>query len=191
MGGNLVLKMAAELGASAPDAIRGFVAVAPALDLAACAGALSAPRNFIYQWHFVRRLARRMRLKAQLFPEIYAMDGTMNLLPGIRSVREFDEAFTARFCGFRDAADYYARSSAGPLLAAIRRPTLIVASGDDPFVPVSSFDIPAMRENPCLSLLTTRHGGHCAFISRERGLERFWVEPRIVEFCERVSRGAR
>jgi predicted alpha/beta-fold hydrolase len=28
------------------------------------------------------------------------------------------------------------------------------------------------------------HGGHCGFISRFAGTERFWVEQRIVEFVE-------
>ena len=71
MGGNLVLKMAGELGPDAPDELRAVVAVAPALDLAACADALAEPRNFIYERHFVKRLKKRMRLKASLFPELF------------------------------------------------------------------------------------------------------------------------
>src|SRR5277367_6226585 len=46
MGGNLVLKMAGEFADHTPPEIRGFVAVAPAFDLATCADALAAPRNF-------------------------------------------------------------------------------------------------------------------------------------------------
>ncbi|HWG59592.1 MAG TPA: alpha/beta fold hydrolase [Candidatus Acidoferrales bacterium] len=189
MGGNLVLKMAAEWEDRAPDEIGGFAAIAPALDLAACASALSARRNFLYQRHFVRRLVRRMRRKAGLFPEVYGGGRAGPLeatLRRIRSVREFDEEFTAPCCGFRDAADYYARSSAGPLLAAIHRPALIVAAQDDPFVPISSFAIQALRANPQLSFVATRHGGHCAFISRERGDARFWAEAAIVRFCRQV-----
>lgn len=194
MGGNLVLKMAAELGDRLPE-IKGFAAIAPALDLAACADALSARRNFLYEWHFVRRLARRMKLKASLFPDIYAKNGgpatVETALRRIRSVRAFDEAFTAPHCGFRDAADYYARSSAGPLLAMIRRPTLILAAENDPFVPISSFDIAALRENPQISFVHTAHGGHCAFISRQSGDARFWAESKIVEFCRGVLNASR
>src|ERR1700734_2212858 len=40
MGGNLVLKMAGEFGEAGPKELRGVVAVAPCLDLAACANAL-------------------------------------------------------------------------------------------------------------------------------------------------------
>src|SRR5277367_2272314 len=66
MGGNLMLKMAGDWGEAAPAALRGIVAIAPALDLAACANALNEPRNFHYERRFVRGLKRRMRYKAQL-----------------------------------------------------------------------------------------------------------------------------
>src|SRR6202040_564560 len=96
MGGNLVLKMAGELADSRPSQICGFVAVAPALDLAACADALGEPRNLIYQRHFVKGLKRRMRLKTRLFPGIFPVDGMRN----IRGVREFDELIKTPSCGF-------------------------------------------------------------------------------------------
>jgi uncharacterized protein len=184
MGGNLVLKMAGEFGDAAPPEIRGFVAVAPALDLAACADALAEPQNFIYEHHFVTRLKRHMRQKARLFPDRYPIDG----LRGIRTVREWDDAVTAPFCGFTSAQDYYARSSALRFAAAIRRPTLILAAQDDPFIPFASFADRAIRENPNITLVATEHGGHCAFLSRERGSARFWAEARIVEFCQRQHR---
>lgn len=178
MGGNLVLKMAGEFEGNAPKEIRAFVAVAPALDLAACADALGAPSNFLYERHFVKRLKRHMREKAQLFPERYPVDGMRN----IGSVREFDEIITARFCGFESADDYYARSSALRVVAAIRRPTLILTAKDDPFIPFASFADAAIRQNPNITLLATEYGGHCAFISRERE-NRFWSERQIVKYC--------
>ena len=179
MGGNLVLKMAGELADSAPAQVRAFVGVAPALDLAACANALGEHRNFVYEHRFVRGLKRRMRFKTKLFPALFPVNG----MGGIRSVREFDDVITARFCGFAGADDYYARCSATRVLAQIRRPTLILTAQDDPFVPFSSFDRPAIRENPHIELLATRHGGHCAFISSGRGEARFWAENRVLEYC--------
>ena len=178
MGGNLVLKMAGETGMSLPE-LRAVVAVAPALDLRSCANALNEPRNFVYERHFVAGLKRRMRLKIKLFPQLFPVDG----MERIRSVREFDELITARFCGFAGADDYYARSSASRVLSGIRRPTLIITSQDDPFVPFASFALPAIRENPWIRLLATAQGGHCAFISNEPGDARFWAENRVVEFC--------
>ena len=116
MGGNLVLKMAGEMGGSPPAELRGVVAIAPALDLAACADALSKPRNFIYEHHFVTRLKRHMRHKASLFAELYPLHSIPSF-PRISTVREFDDVITARYCGFADASDYYDRSSASRVVA--------------------------------------------------------------------------
>jgi len=179
MGGNLVLKMAGEIGDARPKELRAIVAVAPSLDLAACADAIAEPRNFLYEWHFVRGLKRRMRYKASLFPGKFPLDG----LGRVRTVREFDDVITARFCGFRDAVDYYAQSSASRTISGIRRPTLILTAEDDPVVPFASFDKPAIRENTYITFLAPRHGGHCAFISDNPADARFWAESRIVEFC--------
>src|SRR5208282_2253274 len=158
-------------------------ALAPAFDLAACADALAEPQNFIYERHFVTELKRHMRHKAQLFPERYAIDG----MRAIRTVREWDDVITAPYCGFASADDYYARSSALQLAGAIRRPTLILTAKDDPFVPFALFGDAALRANRNITFVATEYGGHCAFISRERGEERFWAERRIVEYCASKS----
>jgi uncharacterized protein len=179
MGGNLVLKMAGEMSEAAPSRLRGVVAICPSLDLALCADAVAERRNFLYERHFVRGLKRRMRYKASLFPDRYPLDG----LARVRSVREFDDVITAKFCGFRDADDYYARSSARRIINQIRVPTLIITAQDDPMVPFGSFLDPAIRSNPSITLIATRYGGHCGFVSRDAGEERFWSEARIVEFC--------
>jgi uncharacterized protein len=187
MGGNLVLKLAGEIENGAPRELRGFAGIAPALDLAACADALAEPRNFLYEWHFVRSMVSRMRYKASLFPEIYLADGPLIVLDTVSTVREFDEVITARFCGFRGAADYYARSSARRLLGGIQRPTLILTAQDDPFVPYASFHDPAISRNRSITLVAPERGGHCAFISSRGGPSRFWAESQIVEFCARHS----
>jgi len=191
MGGNLALKMAGELQDSAPAELRGIVAVAPCLDLAACSDALSERRNFLFNRHFVQSLKRRMRDKAKRYPDVYAKNGAMAGLKRVGTVRQFDEVITARFCGFEGADDYYARSSAMHFLQAIRVPTLVLAAQDDPFVPFRIFQRAVVGKNPIIQLVAPPHGGHCAFISQESGNERFWSEARIVEFSEQQARGAR
>src|SRR5690348_354990 len=184
MGGNLVLKMAGEWRESAPRELRAVIGICPSCDLGACAAAIGELRNRIYERHFVRRLKRRMIDKAKLFPEKYPLNG----LAKIRSVREFDDAITAKFCGFRDADDYYTRSSALSLLAEIRVPTLILAAQDDPMIPFRSLDAEKLAANPRITVEAPRYGGHCAFIATKRIGERFWAEARIVEFCREHSR---
>jgi uncharacterized protein len=185
MGGNLVFKMAGELGASPPAELRGVCGVCPTLDLAACVDALAAPGNAIYERHFVRGLKSRMRRKARLFAGRYDLAGMERL----RTVREFDDVITAPYSGYRDAADYYQRASAVRVARAVSVSALIVTARDDPFVPFASFQAPDIVANPHIELLAPERGGHCSFISRESGPERYWAEARIVEFCSRNAMG--
>jgi predicted alpha/beta-fold hydrolase len=186
MGGNLVLKMAGELAGGAPRQLRGVAAVCPALELALCVDAVGLPSNFVYEKHFVRCLKDRMRRKAKLFP------GKFDLGPmaRVRTLREFDDVITATYCGFRGASDYYARSSALRVAGEIRVPTLVVTAQDDPFVPFASFSAPAIAKNSHIRLIAPASGGHCAFISRYRGEDRFWAEARVIQFFKELSTGA-
>jgi uncharacterized protein len=180
MGGNLVTKMAGELGADAPGELKGIAVVCPALDLSACADALEKPMNFLYQRHFVKRLMERYRRKAELFPQRYERDG----FGPIRTVREFDDEITARCFGFRDAEEYYQAASAKRVIANVAVPLLLMTAQDDPFVPYDSFGRAGVEENPRVRFVAPQHGGHCGFLSRFAGRERFWAEERIVEFAE-------
>jgi uncharacterized protein len=186
MGGNLVTKMAGEFGAGAPAELRGVCAVCPAWDLAACADELERRDNYFYQRRFVSGLMSRYERKAKLFPERYA---AVRGLGKVRTVREFDDVITAPSAGFRDAEDYYEQSSAKNLLGRLRVPVLLIVAEDDPFVPYVSFLAMGAEKNPWIRFEAPLHGGHCAFISRHRGMERFWAEQRVVEFCEGLRAG--
>src|SRR5882762_4458008 len=183
MGGNLVLKMAGELAGGAPRQLRGLAAVGPALELAQCVDAVDLPSNFVYQKHFVSGLKNRMRRKAKLFPGKF----DLGRMERVRTLREFDDVITATYCGFRDASDYYARSSALQVVGEISVPTLVVTAQDDPFVPFASFSKPAIAKNSYLRLIAPVDGGHCAFISRYGGDARFWAEARVMEFFKELS----
>ena len=58
LGGNVVLKLAGELGEAAADLLRGVCAVSTPLDLEACARRISEPDNRLYEQRFVRRMMR-------------------------------------------------------------------------------------------------------------------------------------
>ena len=68
--------------------------------------------------------------------------------------------------------------------AQVRVPLLMITAQDDPFVPYASFLAAKISENPAIRFVAPERGGHCGFISRHAGAERFWAEQRIVEFCE-------
>lgn len=180
LGGNLALKLAGELGQDAPPALRAVCAVSPTIDLALCVDTIERPENRLYQWNFVRSLKARMRRKAELWPGRY----DLSRLGRIRTIREFDDAYTAPHHGFGTAANYYYQASSLRLIDRIRRPTLVVTAADDPFVPPGQFELPAVRENRCIELVVTAHGGHCGFVeaSARDGYDGYWAERAVVEF---------
>jgi uncharacterized protein len=184
MGGNLVTKMVGELGEAAPRELRGAAVVCPAFDLSRCADALEERTNALYQWHFVRGLMRRYERKCELFPGRYSRNG----FGAIRTVRDFDDAITAPHFGYKDAEEYYEAAGAKRVIGKVRVPLLLITAQDDPFVPYVSFLAARVEENPCVRFVAPEHGGHCGFVSRFAGEERFWAEERIVEFVEEEAR---
>ena len=67
---------------------------------------------------------RRIRHKAALFPDVYQIDD----IGPIRSIREFDQKIVARYCGFRDADDYYYRAASARVIDRIAVPTLVLCA---------------------------------------------------------------
>jgi predicted alpha/beta-fold hydrolase len=182
MGGNLVTKMAGEFGSAVPQALRGAGVVCPAIDLGASADALNRTENYLYQWRFVSGLMSRYARKQKLFPDRYPQNGSRSR--PIRTVREFDDFITAPQFGYRDAQDYYDHVGAKRVAANVRLPFLMITAKDDPFVTYASFLAARISDNPAIQFVAATHGGHCAFISKYSGSERFWAEQRLVEFFE-------
>ncbi len=187
LGGNLALKLAGEYGQTPPAAVKAFAAVSPTLNLTSCIDALERPTNWLYQRNFLVSLRRRIRRKAGLYPARYSTAP----LARVRSVRQFDDAYTAPMSGYRDAADYYYKASALRVADRIRVPTLVITAADDPFVPVGPFHDPAIRDNPAVQVVITPRGGHCGFVARRlagRGDDGYWAERAVVDFAaEHVS----
>jgi len=180
MGGNLVTKMAGEFGDDVPKALRGVCAVCPAIDLAASAAALEWRQNYFYQRHFAQRLMSHYQRKAELCAGRFPQDG----FGPIHTVREFDDVITAPQFGYRDSAEYYEAASAKRVIGRVKVPMRIITAQDDPFIPYRALLAARVNQIPAIEFIAPEHGGHCAFISRHSGEERFWAEQRVVEFCE-------
>jgi predicted alpha/beta-fold hydrolase len=181
MGGNLVLKLAGELGATPPRQLHSVIGISPALDLGPSADALHLPKNRIYEVKFLRALLRRFRRKVVLFPRAY----DANRANGIRSLREFDDRITALYSGFTGADDYYYRAAAARVLGSISVPTLILHALDDPFIRFTKESRSLITSNPSITLIETRHGGHCAFLAQPEpssNYDGYWAEHTLLRF---------
>jgi uncharacterized protein len=181
MGGNLVLKLAGEIGTAAPTTLHSVIGVSPAVDLQPSADALHLPQNRLYELKFLRNLLRRFRRKAVLFPRAY----DRNRAAGIRSLREFDDRITALYSGFTGADDYYNRAAAARVLDRIAVPTLILHALDDPFVRLTAESREKINANPNITLMESDHGGHCAFLAQPDetcGYDGYWAEHTLLRF---------
>jgi predicted alpha/beta-fold hydrolase len=176
LGGNLTLKY---LGERAPhSAILAAAAFSAPVDLAACVRMLDGHlSNRIYLRRFLGTLVAKVEAKALRFPDQIDAVGARAL----RTFGEFDDRYTARLHGFRDAADYWKQSSARQYLRQIAVPTLLVNAADDPFLAPECFPFPEAEENPCLFLEVPESGGHLGFLEWRGGL-RPWLETRAVDF---------
>lgn len=181
LGANMLLKLVAEDAGSEAPALHGAIAIAPPVDLAASADALERGFARVYQRHLLGAL------KAKVAPRLDAGELPLALssgeLAGLRTLRDYDDVVTAPLHGFDGAADYYRRASAGPRLAVIRRPTLILHAADDPFMPPGLFD--DLELGVGIRLETARHGGHVGFVERRGGRLSSWLARRVGDRLER------
>jgi predicted alpha/beta-fold hydrolase len=171
LGGNVVLKLAGELGDAAGELVRCVVGVSTPLDLAACARRISAPDNRIYEERFVRLMRERLTATGRYRKEDF---------DGLRTVEALDDRITAPSFGFGDAANYYRTQSAIGYLAGIRVPALLIQSKDDTFIPFSIYQSAVVHSNPRIRLMATEYGGHLGFLARAP--HRFWVDYAIMNF---------
>lgn len=184
MGGNLVLKLAGELGDRAAGVLDAVAAVSAPIDLAASVEQTARPQNFIYQRQFLGRLKDRVRRSHRLAPELFPIEH----LPKVRTIYDFDDYYTARWFGFGTADNYYRTQSCNQFLPSIRIPALLVQAKDDPMIPFSIYDHPAFRSNPHLRLVAVEHGGHLGFLSRRR--PRFWLDALVVGWLDEIGNKA-
>ena len=154
LGGALALRLAQ--APYLPGAVKAVVAVSAPLDLVATAERIARPRNRFYE----RWLLGRLRCETEpLWRDAPAP--VRAAVQGARHIREFDDVFTAKEAGYRDAADYYTTCSPVRGMGALRIPALLIHADDDPWVPP-----PSVVERAPLRVVVTRGGGHVGFHGR-------------------------
>jgi predicted alpha/beta-fold hydrolase len=178
LGANLALLALGRRRHRLPAALKAAVAVCPPLDLSACADALERPDNRLYQRYFMGMLAEGYRRRQRRRPDLFEAGRER----GARTVREYDDRITAPYGGYRGAAEYYARSSAGPCLASIDRPALVLAASDDPMIPVESVTRWPAAHAVVREIQPT--GGHVGFVGRSAAPGFFWAPERALRFLE-------
>jgi predicted alpha/beta-fold hydrolase len=176
LGGNALLKWLGEQG-DAASIIRAAAAVSAPLDLAGSNAALSSGFNLLYARHFLNTLIPAALGKHLRHPGLIDPDR----VKAARTLQDFDDAVTAPLHGFRDAADYYARSSASNFLDGVRVPTLLLNARNDPFLPDSA--LPDPRRLPASIVAEfPAEGGHVGFIDGRFPGHNDWLAQRLLGY---------
>jgi uncharacterized protein len=182
LGGNALLKWLGESAAAASPLVSRAAAVCAPVDLAAGGASLERGFSKVYGRHFLNTLRRKALAKIAAHPD-WASPGTAEALARAKTLREFDNHFTAPVHGFKDTDDYWARASSKPWLKNIAVPTLLLNPLDDPFLPPHY--LPEAHE---VSSAVTRefpaHGGHVGFVSGPFPGNIAWLSSRLLHFFD-------
>jgi hypothetical protein len=178
LGGNFMLRVAAD--ADAPDGLAGAVAVSPVLEPEMTLQALE--RGWlVYRYYFVRRWSASLRLKQLAWPEHHDFDSLLKS----RNLRRMTAELVKTSTQFADLQAYLSGYAiTGNRLKSLRVPAHLLTSEDDPIIPAG--DLPRVADNERLTVVRTRHGGHCGFIDSLRGPS--FADRYMLEQFERFDR---
>ena len=178
LGGNLLLKYLGEKRERATE-IKGAVAISVPCQLADSLHQLLQFKNAIYAKRFKGNLIKKLKLKQELFPDLISDTDIEN----IKTLKDFDDFYTSRAHGFKDAMDYYAKSSSLQFLNKIKVPTLIINALNDSFLGPQCYPIEIAKHHSNLFLEMPKYGGHVGFY----GINNLtYAEQRTLEFLDNI-----
>ncbi|MCB9319573.1 MAG: alpha/beta fold hydrolase [Lewinellaceae bacterium] len=178
LGGNVVLKYLGSHGEQLPDTIHGGIAVSVPTDLLSSSRRLDQWDNWIYTRRFRMNLKEKFEAKDRLFPGVL----DMHRWNEVKRWEDFDNTYTSKIFGFRDAYAYYEQGSANNFLQGLRRPTLLINALNDPFLETPSYPYERAKDSRFLHLLTPKEGGHVGFPLA--GTTETWEERVAWEFIQ-------
>ncbi len=180
LGANVVLKAMGEEGDDAP--VEAAAAVSAPFMLEPCADKLRTGFARVYQGRLLRDLNAMASRKFAAAAPPQGVD--LRAAQQAQDFFAFDDAYTAPLHGFADGRDYYARSSCGPFLKSIARPTLVINAVDDPFM--ARAILPVEQDlAPSVTLELTRRGGHVGFVAAGRfGRFVWWLDTRLADWLD-------
>ena len=175
LGGNALMRWAAEAGEGAHRLVSGVASVCSPLDLTASGHAIGKGFNrLVYTRMFLQSMVPKALRKLEQHPGLFDREK----LKAARDLYEFDNIFTAPLHGFKDADDYWLRASAKPHMHNIRVPALALNARNDPFIPAASLPVQA-QVSDCVTLWQPEQGGHVGFPSG-RFPANVWAMPAAV-----------
>jgi len=176
LGGNVTLKYLGE-DRVIPSQVKAAIAVSVPCYLYGSCKELHSLKNILYAARFKKHLIARLRLKQKQFPEIISVEQINN----IKTLKDFDDVYTSKAHGFKDALDYYEKSSCLQFLPSIKIPSLIINALDDTFLSPECFPVKEAKQNDNIFLEMPKNGGHVGFFKKDNV---YYNESRALDFIK-------
>ncbi len=176
LGGNMVLKYLGE-GHELPKVLKGVVAVSVPCDLYSSLRALLSWENVLYASRFRKHLVAKLRAKQPLFPKLLPDSD----IARIKTLKDFDDVYTSKAHGFKDALDYYEQCSSLQFLPSITIPSLIINAKNDSFLGPECYPYKEVAQNNHLFLEVPKYGGHVGFYDTQNLA---YTEKRALKFLQ-------
>ena len=174
LGGNVILKYLGETS-DLPKQIKAAVTVSVPVYLKGSLEQLMSSKNYVYSKKFLRNLRSKLVEKQQLFPQkINNQD-----LSAVKTLKDFDDVYTSKAHGFKDAYDYYEQSSSLQYLKHISIPTLLINAQNDSFLSKECYPIQEAEQNADFYLEMPKYGGHVGFYDEHNT---YYSEKRMLQF---------
>ncbi|MDU8886269.1 alpha/beta fold hydrolase [Yeosuana sp. MJ-SS3] len=174
LGGNVVLKYLGER-ITIPNQIKACIAISVPCDLNGASLELHKFKNLPYHEMFRFQLKSSLKQKQKKYPELISYSD----IKAIKTLKDFDDIYTSKAHGFKDALDYYEKCSSLQFLYNIKIPTLIINAKNDSFLSPECFPIKEAKGNANLFLEIPEYGGHVGFFSQDNI---FYNEKRALDF---------
>lgn len=179
LGGNLTMKYLGE-DRDLPKEIKAGMAISVPCSLYSSLKELMKPKNMAYASRFKKHLVGKLKVKQQLFPEKLSDADIKNVV----TLKDFDDIYTSRAHGFKDALDYYEQCSCLQFLPNIKIPVLILNAENDSFLGPECYPKKEAEQNSNLHLEISKYGGHVGFYGSDNVT---YAEKRVISFCEQFS----
>ena len=183
LGGNFGLRIS-RLQVQRPIAnLRHVISISPALD--PYKSTLFIDKGFfLYRIYFLNKWKNSLRKKESLYPGTYQFGRFLHA----RTCLELTEALMPWFPEYPTYRDYFRQYTLlGDSLSELGVPTTIIASADDPVVPVA--DLLGLDRGENLSICLQRYGGHCGFLGNPFPF-RCWLENKIARILDTTDSDA-
>ena len=160
LGGNMAMKYAGE-DRTLPKEIKAVIGVSVPCNLHSSLKELMSTKNYLYSKRFKKHLVQKLWHKVDLFPDKISKKD----VPAIKTLKDFDDIYTSRAHGFKNAIDYYTKCSCRQFLPHIKIPALIINAKNDSFLGDECYPYTEAENNPNLYLKTPNFGGHVGFVA--------------------------